>query len=126
MQRAARVRWVAAGRGIVPARAGTYLVPVAFLDTVAAQAWDPARRARVEAAYDAGLEHDLPPVRIYFWGDGEMRLDDGNHRLVVARVRGAAFLRVEFVRVRGVCRLPAARPIAPRPGGEVKPTALAA
>jgi len=121
-----RVRWVAAERGIIPARAGTYRVPVAFLDTVAAQAWAPQRARNVEAAYDAGIEDNLPAIRICFWADGEMRIDDGNHRLSVARARGAAFINVQFVRCGRVCRLPARNAIPPQPGGESTPTVLAA
>lgn len=96
-----RPRFVAAKHGVIPARAGTYSVPLAFLDTVHADAWAPHRLPPIRRAYRDGKADRLPAIRVVFWLDGTMAIDDGNHRLTVAREEQAERIRVRFLRGAG-------------------------
>jgi hypothetical protein len=96
-----RPAFLAAEHGIIPVRAGTYSVPLAFLDTVAAEAWAPHRLPPIRRAYAEGKAAEFPAIRIVFWPDGSMAIDDGNHRLTVAREEQAERIRVRFLRGAG-------------------------
>ena len=113
-------RFHGAQHGVIPARAGTYSVPVAYLDACPAQAWDPARATAIQAAHDAGLAAHLPAITVTFFEDGSLRLTDGNHRLAVARERGEGRVLVRYQR--GGKR-PAGEQFAipAQPGGQARP-----
>lgn len=91
-------RFVGKTHGVVPVRAGTYETPVAYLDAVLAQAWCPGRLPSIERAYDEGRTAELPAILVVFYDDGHANVEDGNHRLTVARARGAERIRVRWVR----------------------------
>lgn len=92
------VRFEGREHGVVPARAGTYLTPVAFLETTRAQAWSPSRLPSIERAYTEGRAAELPAITIVFYEDGHTNVSDGNHRLDVARRFGAERLLVTWKR----------------------------
>ena len=84
--------------GVIPTRAGTYLTPVAFLETTRAQAWSPSRLPPIERAHDEGHGDELPAITIVFYPDGHTNISDGNHRLFVARAKGAERMLVTWKR----------------------------
>ena len=115
-------RMVQSPGGLIPARAGTFVVPLSALERVDAQVWSPTRMLPIREAHDAGKASALPPVRVFFWSDGTMRVDDGNHRLSVARERNAKTIKVTFVRAPGSRRRRPKIPLEPgwqRRGGKL-------
>lgn len=120
-QRNSRPRFLGAEHGIIPARAGTYSVPLAYLDACPAQAWDPSRLSAIRRAHDQGVASSLPAIVVVFFADGSLRIDDGNHRLTVARERASERIRVRYMRggkrpVGGVFVIP------PQAGGQAQPS----
>ncbi len=113
-------KFIGAEHGVIPVRAGTYSVPLAYLDACPAQAWNPGRLVDIERAHDQGRTDKLPAIVVVFFADGSLRLDDGNHRLSVARARNAERVLVRYTRggrrpVGNVFVIPAL------PGGQVAP-----
>jgi len=78
-------------------RTREYDVPLSALDDVPAKAWDPGRSESIHRAIDEGKWEELPPIKVVS-GEGGMReLEDGNHRLAVARARGQTTIKVRFL-----------------------------
>jgi hypothetical protein len=105
--RAARAVWRRRERGIIPDRAGTHWTPLPFLAGVEADPWNPSRLLPIRRAYRDERAHTLASVRIVYWPDGSTAIDDGHHRLTVAREKHAvgdyqaAWVRVRWLRGAG-------------------------
>lgn len=78
-------------------RTRVYEVPVQSLGDVPASAWDEGRRRSIERAVDEGSWDELPPIKVVAGADGLRELEDGNHRLAVARARGLRSIKVRFL-----------------------------
>ncbi len=78
------------------AAAFSSVVPLSELESIKIRPGiHPGRLERIREAYQNGKT--LPPIRIYRDSHGNMQLDDGNHRLQVARDRGEKNIRVDWV-----------------------------
>lgn len=75
-----------------------YLVPIEELADIPALAWN-GRDKSIRKAYEAGKWEELPPIQIMTENKetGARELQDGNHRLAVARELGAKFVKVRFL-----------------------------
>ncbi len=71
-------------------------VPVSSLDDVKIEPFSRARTASIEEAYKGGTQGTLPPIRVGFDDEGRRVIVDGQHRLDVARKKGAATIDVEM------------------------------
>jgi hypothetical protein len=74
-----------------------YDVPLSALDDVPAKAWNSGRSKSIHRAIDEGKWGDLPPIKVVSGEEGLRELEDGNHRLAVARERGQATIKVRFL-----------------------------
>lgn len=89
-----------------PKRSGVYTLPLSALDSVHADPWNLDRYAQVRSAYAEAEARDvalaevakLPPITVIVHRNGYLELEDGNHRLTVAREFGAATIdaRIKF------------------------------
>lgn len=73
-----------------------YEVPVAELRDVPATEWSPSKTRNIEAEAARG-EWGKYPIKVGEGEDGLRELEDGNHRLAVARRLGLATIRVRFL-----------------------------
>lgn len=75
-----------------------YLVPIEELADIPAMAWN-GRDKSIRKAYEAGKWEELPPIQVMTENKetGARELQDGNHRLAVARELGAKFIKVRFL-----------------------------
>jgi ADP-ribose pyrophosphatase YjhB (NUDIX family) len=75
--------------------AGVYEVPLQELDDVPAIAWDKGRTSNISALMDQGK--DLGPIAVAQGPDGLRELEDGNHRLHLARQKGRPTIKVRYL-----------------------------
>lgn len=75
--------------------AGVYEVPLQELDDVPAIAWDKGRASNISSLMDQGK--DLGPIDVAQGPDGLRELEDGNHRLHLARQKGRPTIKVRYL-----------------------------
>lgn len=78
----------------MPRKPTARTVPVASLRAVKIEPFDELRMRRIRKAYRDGRAAELPPIKLVLVRGGELVIEDGQHRLAVARAVGAKTIRV--------------------------------